>query len=101
MFRPSSTTWPELDLRYTSDLPPSAKARETGSYYDWDADLKEDEFRALHEHFRPLSETGLYGFDAWQKRIRPQMQIIEAALAARLGTLGKIQVTVFEWESGL
>ena len=74
---------------------------ETGSYYDWSVDLTEDEFKAMHEAFRPQATSGVYGAADWQRVIQPQIQVIDGAMAGALGKISKINVTVFEWESGL
>jgi hypothetical protein len=90
--------WDTEELRSN---PKFSKSNETGSYFDWDADFTEAEFRLLHEHFRPLATLGRYADSDWQKRIQPQLHILDAALAGGLGTIAKIHVSVYEWESGL
>jgi hypothetical protein len=74
---------------------------ETGSYFDWSADLTVAEFRAMHEDFRPLATSSFYEAPDWQEIIQPRMQVIDGALSGALGEIEKINVTVFEWESGL
>jgi hypothetical protein len=76
-------------------------SNETGSYFDWSADLTAAEVRDLHESFRPQAMSGLYGLPDWQKIIQPQLQAIDGALAGALGQIAKVSVQVFEWESGL
>jgi hypothetical protein len=81
--------------------PRFAMTNETGSYFDWSADLTEDEFRALHEAFRSSATSGVYEDADWQRVIQPQIQVIDGAMAGALGKVAKVNVTVFEWESGL
>ena len=73
---------------------------DTGSFFDWTADLSIEEFRELHERFRPLSLTSVYQYEAWQVIIRPKMQIIDAVLAGGVGRISHVNVRVYEWESG-
>ncbi len=77
------------------------QSNDTGSYNDWTAELNEDAFLRLHEEFRPLATTGIYHSDDWQLRIQPQIQVLDATLKGALGTISHVNVTVFEWESGL
>lgn len=72
------------------------QSNDTGSYYDWDAELSVPDFQILHERYRVQMQTGLFAGDDWQKVIQPKMQMIEAALAGGLGTLSHIHVNVFE-----
>ncbi len=81
--------------------PRFSMTNETGSYIDWRADLTEDDFRALHEAFRPQATSGIYGIADWQRVIQPQLQVIDGALAGALGAISNVKVTVLEWESGL
>ena len=74
---------------------------ETGSYFDWSADLTAAEFRDMHEAFRPRATSRFYGAPDWQKIIQPQMQVIDGMVAGALGEISKVNVKVFEWESGL
>ena len=74
-------------------------SNETGSYYDWDADLNEEEFKEMHEKFRRDAQR--YASPGWQERIAPMMQALDGALEGALGPISKANVCVFEWESGL
>jgi hypothetical protein len=76
------------------------KTNESGSYFDWDADLTVREFRELHEKFRPQATSGIYTGAHWQAIIQPKIQAIDEALAGALGKIVKIHVQVAEWESG-
>ena len=74
---------------------------ETGSYFDWCTDLTPDEFRDMHEAFRPRATSRFYEAPDWQRVIQPQVQAIDDALAGGLGEISKVKVKVCEWESGL
>jgi hypothetical protein len=74
---------------------------QTGSYGDWDAELSEEEFSELHERYRPLATGGVWSDPAWQKRIQPQLRILDAVLDGGLGTISCFHVCAFEWDSGL
>jgi hypothetical protein len=74
---------------------------ETGSYFDWSADLSLVEFTNLHDMFRAKTMSGLYAAPDWQKVIQPKIQAIDGALAGALGEISRINVHVSEWESGL
>lgn len=76
-------------------------SNETGSYYDWGATLTVEEFRELHERYRSDLKGGLYATSGWRAVIDPMVQVIDGALAGGVGTISHIEVTVFEWESGL
>jgi hypothetical protein len=76
-------------------------SNETGSYYDWSADLTVREFINLHEAFRPQATSGVYAAPDWQKIIQPRIKAIDDAVAGALGKIVKIEVRVAEWESGL
>jgi hypothetical protein len=76
-------------------------SNDTGSYSDWNADLTDAEFQAMHDHFRSQATVGIYQSDDWQRVIRPQLQVIDGVLSGALGSISKVNVTVFEWESGL
>jgi hypothetical protein len=47
---------------------------ESGSYFDWSADLTLDEFREMHTAFRAQMTSGLYAAPDWQKVIQPTIQ---------------------------
>jgi hypothetical protein len=76
-------------------------SNETGSYYDWSADLTVKEFRDLHEAFRPQATSGVYAAPDWQKIIQPKIKAMDYALAGAHGKISNIHVQVAEWESGL
>lgn len=80
--------------------PRFVESNETGSYFDWDADLSLAEFRELHERFRPLANQGVFEYSGWQARIGPELEQIDAAVAGDLGPIRHVHVAVFEWESG-
>ena len=74
---------------------------ETAGYVDYDADFSLEEFRELHERFKPNATTGFWSGEAWKEIIPPQLQAIEDAVASASETNAQFHVTVFEWESGL
>ncbi len=90
--------WPADKLRHDARF---KRSNDTGSCNDWTATLSEDEFRQMHEELRPLATTGLYGRDGWRPRVQPQLQQLDASLNGAPGTIGHVEVKVFEWESGL
>lgn len=81
--------------------PRFVESNETGSYFDWEATLSIDEFKMLHERYRHAAQSGLFMLPDWQRVIGPMIQVLDAALAGGIGTITKIEVSVFEWESGL
>jgi hypothetical protein len=74
---------------------------ESGSYFDWSADLTLDEFREMHTAFRAQTTSGLYAAPDWQEVIQPTIQAIDSAISGGLGAISRINVQVSEWESGL
>jgi hypothetical protein len=91
--------WWDADKLYAD--PRFTMISETGSYFDWSANLTVAEFLAMHDAFRPLATSSFYEAPDWQGIIQPRMQVIEGALAGALAEIEKINFTVFEWESGL
>ena len=75
-------------------------SNETGSYFDHDADLSVEEAKDLHSKYREEAITGLYGGEAWQKRIRPMLEELDKAFGLGADKYSHFHVTVFEWESG-
>lgn len=73
---------------------------ETGSYFDYTADLTASEARQLHDKFRSEAVTGLYGDEAWSDRTVPLLQQLDEAFGSRAHEFGRFLVRVFEWESG-
>ena len=79
---------------------PRFEVSQTAGYVDLDADFSLQEFRELHERFKQNAITGLWGGDAWQEIIPPQLKVIEDVIAFAAETDAQFHVTVFEWESG-
>ena len=72
----------------------------TAGYVDLDADVSLEEFRELHERFKPNAVTGLWGGEAWKEIIPPQLEAIEGVIGSAAETDARFHVRVFEWESG-
>ena len=76
-------------------------SNDTGSYFDYDANVSVKEMRELHEEFRLAAVTGVYGCDGWQKVINPMIQRLDEALYSQPDVYSCFHITVFEWETGL
>jgi hypothetical protein len=74
---------------------------ESGSYFDWSADLTLDEFRDMHTAFRAQTTSGLYALPGWQEVIQPKIQAIDGVISGGLGATSRFDLQVSEWESGL
>lgn len=77
------------------------ESNDTGSYFDYDADMTLVEMRVLHEAFKEAATTGIYGGEGWQKMIKPELKRLDEALYSEADEYSHFHVTVFEWESGM
>jgi hypothetical protein len=66
---------------------------ETGSYFDFFADLSYAEARALHEKYRPEA-------NAWGDK-SPQLATLDALFARPASDFSRFRVLVYEWDTGL
>ena len=74
------------------------QSNDTGSYFDYDADLSVAETRELHERFKPAaSGRG----DKYQEAVRPMIERLDALFTSDESGLSHFHVRVFQWESGL
>jgi hypothetical protein len=75
-------------------------SNETGSYFDYDADVSLEEMRGIHESFRNAATMGVYACDEWQERIQPMIRELDEALYERPDDYAYFHINIFEWESG-
>ena len=76
-------------------------SNETGSYFDYDADVSISEMRELHERFKLAATAGVYGSDQWREIKTPNLEKLDEVLYSRSDDYSHFHITVFEWESGL
>jgi hypothetical protein len=80
--------------------PRFTRTNDTGSYFDWRANLTLDEFITMHESFRDHATSGVHALPDWQAIIQPKIRSIDGAITGTLGEISKVNVEVAEWESG-
>ena len=71
-------------------------SNDTGSYFDYDADVSVEEMKEIHERFRPASNSGVFKCDDWQ----PMINDLDKALYSDSANYSHFHINVFEWESG-
>lgn len=76
-------------------------SNDTGSYFDFDADMSVEEMKEIHERFRPAATSGVFENDEWQEIIQPKLKNLDEALYSSSGNYSHFHINVFEWESGL
>ena len=97
LFQMEPPWWPAKVLKDD----PRMKESVTDGYLDYRASLSVAEVRAIHERFRAEACGGVFGFEPWQKTIRPMLAELDVVLGPRSAAFGEFELCVFEWESGL
>ncbi len=97
IFRMEPPWWPANVLKDD----PRMKKSITDGYLDYRATLSIEETQAIHERFRTESRRGVFGFETWQRTIRPMLAELDSVLGPRSAEFGEFEICVFEWESGL
>jgi hypothetical protein len=90
---------PWWNARRLARDPRFQESNDTGSYRDYDADLSIEEMRELHEKFRPITNSGIFGQNAWQEKIEPMIRQLYEALYLKPDRYSHFHIHLYEWET--